>query len=398
MALGIPPAVATRSVSVVPAPLRLLQVSAFFPAHGGGIEVVAGALAEGLAARGVHVYWMAGGEPGDLPVPTEGSGLTAEHARSIDFLERRLGLPMPLWGLAGLLRLWRAVKHCDLVHVHDYLYQPTLLAMCFAVLRGKPWLVTQHVGDIAFRSAGARQLLRALNGTLGRLVLSFADQVAFVGRPVQEYFLRFTRFKSPPMLVPNGVDHRLFQPNPRRKTEAEVELLFVGRFVEKKGVVALRACMELPGARWTLVGWGPEPPCDAANERIRLPGRLPPSEVAKHYQAADLLVLPSTGEGFPLVVQEALACGTPVLVSREVAEAFPSLDKDCVFSVELRGVDASAALRQALNDLIADPGRLARARAAAVRLSEQWSWDRCADTYLGLYDRLLHRGPNPSNP
>ena len=42
-------------------PPKILQVSAFFPAHGGGIEAVAGHLAAAMAPRGVQLVWMAGG-------------------------------------------------------------------------------------------------------------------------------------------------------------------------------------------------------------------------------------------------------------------------------------------------------------------------------------------------
>ena len=50
---------------------------------------------------------------------------------------------------------------------------------------------------------------------------------------------------------------------------------------------------------------------------------LSQAELPPLYQAADLLVLPSVGEGFPLVVQEAMACGTPALVGDETAAGCP---------------------------------------------------------------------------
>ena len=274
------------------------------------------------------------------------------------------------------------------MHLHDYLYLPTLAAYLFASLRGRPIVITQHIGDIPFTSRPKRMLIQGLNHTLGRWTLSSADQVVFVGQPVMQYFQRFVPFRRPPLLVPNGVDHRRYATATQRTTAHDpAELLFVGRFVEKKGIDLIRQCGALPRARWTFVGWGPLSPgaWPEAAASSRVLERLPAEAVVPHYQHADLLVLPSTGEGFPLVVQEALACGTPVMVSAEVAEAFPEKDPRCVFEVELRCPDPVAALRARLSELLAHPERLAAARQHAARLSLQWSWERCAEAYQRVY-------------
>jgi len=384
-------------------PLRVLQVSAFFPAHGGGIEVVAGELARRLARAGVAVAWMAGGPAGERA--DQEPGLVVDQAASVDFIERGLGLPAPIWSPGSLRRLWRRIGECDVVQVHDYLYFSSLAALCFAALRRRPVVLTQHICDIAFESRAARQVLRGLNRTLGRLVLGRVAQAVFVGRPVMACFEGFVRFRRPPLLVANGVDHALYHPDtarPARPPGAPLEVLFVGRFVEKKGLTLLRTSADLPGVRWTFVGRGPLSPAawGLPPGALALPGVLPPASVADAMRDADVLVLPSKGEGFPLVLQEALACGTPVLTSSEVAAAFPRLDPACVLEVDIADPSEpgpAQRLRAAIESLARAPVRVRGARAAAATLAAQWSWEACVAAYLDVYRALAAGGVRDTN-
>ncbi len=89
---------------------------------------------------------MAGTEVSDSPSGRLPEGLEVEPVPFVDPLERRLGLPMPLWGPRALWRLWRAVGRADLVHVHDYLYQPTLLAIADRYQQARDWHVKRPPG------------------------------------------------------------------------------------------------------------------------------------------------------------------------------------------------------------------------------------------------------------
>lgn len=368
--------------------LRVLQVSAFYPLHGGGIEAVAGYLARGLSDRGIHVTWMAGGAPNEWPAST--AAMSVRPVTSLDVLERRLGLPWPIWSPGGIVRLAVEIRQADVVHIHDALYMGSLCAFFFAKAAGRPVVLTQHIGAIEFSSRKARWLLSVLNRSVVRVVLQLADQTVFVGKPVMEYFERFVRFSRPPALIANGVDHAAYHPVPRDDCGQPPTFLFVGRFVEKKGVALLTECAGRIQVKWVFVGHGPLVPSgsnfDGSGFSVR--ENLRASDVIPYYQRADLLVLPSKGEGFPLVVQEALACGTPVLVSGEVAAAFPSSDARCVFSVDLDASGFRARLESLLRTLAASPDVLAQARHPAAQLAAQWSWTACLDRYEAIYRRL----------
>lgn len=368
----------------------IVVVSAFFPRHGGGIERVAGHLSEQLAQAGFPVRWFAGGPPGEAP-PVSTSGPHVTHASSIDFLEKTVGLPAPLWSLSSLRLLYHAIGETQVVHIHDCLYMSSIAAFAFAKRWRKKVLITQHIGMIPFRSGLLRLLHGLANRTVSRGMLAFADAVAFVSPAVQAYFSEFVRFRNGHEVIFNGVDHETFHPAaPEQPRDEQLKLLFVGRFVEKKGIHLLRECTDLPGTDWTFVGKGPQSPASwgIPLDNVTLLSDLTPAQLAVLYRTADLMVLPSVGEGFPLVVQEALACGLPVLVSSEVAGSFAEDRPDAVFIHDENHVNQAQALRAQLASVTAVPEQLRSLRAAAHRLAGQWSWQSCADHYARLIRSL----------
>jgi len=352
--------------------MRIVLVTHYFPAHRGGIELVAAELAARLARQGAEIAWHASDSDPAPQIP----GVGCVPAKACNAIERRLGVPYPLWSIAALRRLAAAVRAADMVHLHDCLYLPNLVAYAAARRAGKPVVVTQHVGMVPYRNPLLRALLFVAYRVFGRAVLGGASQVVFVGEGVKRYFESFVRFRRPPLLIANGVDTTLFHPAPQRAPNPKPQLLFVGRFVEKKGLPLLRElAARLPQAQWTFAGWGPLDPEDWKLPNVRVLRNLTGSDLVPIYQAADLLVLPSVGEGFPLVVQEAMACGTPALVSEETAAGAPQapLLKEALklerWVARLQNASEWSALRPKV--------------AAFAR--EHWSWERCAESY----ERLL---------
>jgi len=355
--------------------MRIALVTHYFPAHRGGVELVAAEIARRLARDyGAEIEWHAS----DCDVSPQVPGVRAVPGASCNLVERRLGIPYPLWSPAALWRLARAVRAADAVHLHDCLYLPNLVACAAARLAGRPVVVTQHVGMIPYRSRILRALLAAAYRLLGRTVLGSATQVVFVSDAVRLFFQSFITFKAPPALIANGVDTAVFHPAETGKARY---LLFVGRFVEKKGLALLRDLAErLPDVQWVFAGWGPLDPEAWGLPNVRVVRGLAQRELAPLYQAADLLVLPSVGEGFPLVVQEAMACGTPALVSDETAAGAP--DAHGLLMHEPLVMERWVARLQAL---LAAPAELAALRPRVAAFArEHWSWERSAARYASL--------------
>jgi glycosyltransferase involved in cell wall biosynthesis len=320
--------------------------------------------------------------------------------RATNFAEDRLGFPYPLWSPSSLRRLASAVAAADVVHLHDCLYVGNVAAFVMARARRKPIVVTQHTGDVPFENSVLRALSRAANASLGGCVLGRAEQVVFISQRVKTLFEGRLQFASPPLLIMNGVDSARFHPArtdlERARLRQELELtadrpvfLFVGRFIERKGLAILRRLAEsLPGAHWLLAGWGSVDPGAWKLPQVRVFQRCSAEQLRRLYVAADLLVLPSVGEGFPLVVQEAMACGTPALVAPETAAGCPAANAVILQEPLGGGTDAELWSRQ-IRALIASPARLTALRSEVETFAvEHWSWRRAASAHAECFRRV----------
>jgi glycosyltransferase involved in cell wall biosynthesis len=359
--------------------VRIALVTHYFPAHRGGVERVAGEIALRLARDyGAEIEWHAS----DCDAPPELPGVRAVPAASCNLIERRLGFPYPIWSPAALARLARAARAADAVHVHDCLYLPNLVACAAARRAGRPLIVTQHVAMVPYRNPALRALLACAYRVAGRRVLRAATQVAFVSEAVRLFFEKRVTFKTPPVLIPNGVDTQVFRPATPSNAIPSPTLLFAGRFVEKKGLGMLRElAARVPEARWVFAGWGPLDPQAWGLPNVSVVRGRDSGELAPLYQAASLLVLPSVGEGFPLVVQEAMACGTPAMVSDETAAGAPQA-RPLLITEPLSAERWAARIRA----LLASPAELAALRPRVAAFAhEHWSWELCARRYAGLF-------------
>ena len=385
---------APRGLRPSPEPMKLLKVTSYYDTHRGGAEIVAGVVARGLAARGMQVAWAAAAV---TPAPAAAPDLAMTPFRASNLLERRLGLPFPLPSPGALAQLARAVAGADAVMLHDSLCPPSLAAFALAKLHRKPVLAVQHIGTIAYRNPLLATAFALADRLLARPLLARAEQVVFISQTTRAHFASL-RFKAAPELVFNGVDTETFRPlaqgRDREGLRAELGLepnrptaLFVGRFVEKKGLEHLRRVAALrPEVAFVFAGWGGIDPLGWGLANVSVRAGLSGAGLARLYQAADVLVLPSQGEGFPLVVQEALACGLPVICGAETVEADPEA-APWLSGVAVAGDDTlvAQALSRALTAALTAPGdRMARADFAQTR----YAWASAVERYAALLARI----------
>ncbi len=179
-----------------------------------------------------------------------------------------------------------------------------------------------------------------------------------------------------------GVDVDRFRPDAPPAFSSEVPvILYVGRFVERKGIDDLLEAfgrLDEP-AELRLVGRGDT---DAIRNRCReldvggsvtVDGEVPHLELPGYYAAADVFCLPSYTESFGMVNLEAMACGTPVVTSDlEAIEAYVT-DGDEGLLLSPGGCDA---LTDALSRLVDAPARREAMGERARERARSFSWER----------------------
>jgi len=353
--------------------MRILTVSAFFAGHGGGIEIVAGNLAQALAQRGHDSHWAAA----DLDPAPSLDGVTTTPLRSFDPIERLIGLPMPLITPAAWRELDRQVAAADAVVIHDALYMPSLAAAASARRHAKPWLLVQHIGAIPYSSTALRLAMKGATNFVTRPMLRRAPQLVFISDAIRREFADVERAR-PAQLIFNGVENGLFRPglaDERAALRGDLNaggfseiFLFVGRFVERKGLAVLQAlARRRPQSLFVLAGGGPIAPDRWALDNVRTLGKCSQRRLAELYRAADALLLPSAGEGYPLVIQEAMASGLPVICGKDSAAADPYAARHLV-SVEIDLTQPALTadrFHAAINEVRVAPDQEAASYAAA---------------------------------
>ena len=208
-------------------------------------------------------------------------------------------------------------------------------------------------------------------------------------------------------VVPAGVDLELFKPTDQQNAKQTLGIredqviLYVGRIEPLKGIeILLRAVTFLESTSDTRVLIvGGSPGNDAELDRLKalavqleisdlvtFTGAVRQTELPRYYGAADAFVLPSHSESFGLAALEAMACGTPVIVSRVGGlKTFVDSGK----TGYLVPWHCPEAFAQRLETLLANPalkhamGEAARARAL------QMGWGHVADRTFEFYSGLL---------
>ena len=380
-------------------PIKVLMLSHYFGQHRGGIEAVAAALARELTSHGMQVLWLASGESGEEGDRDAYRCDTLAAARTA---QKLLAIPYPLLRPSAWRKIWREAARHDVIIVHDAIYMTSIIGYLAARRERKPLVVVQHVAFVPLRSAPLRALMHLANRCIAAPLLRGADQVIFISELTRQYFARLRwrrarRCSSSTAWTPAPSGRRWTArlcSEERRSLGLPPQgaiVLFVGRFVQKKGLHALEyAARARKDVLFVFAGHGPLDPAAWGLPNVRVCKGLFGARLAALYRASDVLVLPSAGEGFPLVVQEALACGLGVVCGSDTAAADEQAARFLrPIQVELRNPEATAGrLLAELTPLLGGSASTAERRERAAFAQARYSWSASGASYAQLLRQL----------
>jgi glycosyltransferase involved in cell wall biosynthesis len=293
-----------------------LRVALVLATSAGGVGRHVRSVAAGLRDRGVNVVVLGPSSAEDL------FGFAAVGARfaPVEIADR----PHPVADTRAVARLRRLTRDADVIHAHG-LRAGGLAALARALRPGAPPLVvTLHNASITGGAIGAAY------GTLERIVARGATEILGVSPDLEERMSALGARSVRRALVPAPPHRRSEDPAAHVRLRAELGaadrplIVSVGRLADQKGLPTLLDA----AVGWTrltprplvaIAGEGPledglRARIDAEKLPVRLLGRR--SDVPELLAAADVAVVPSVWEGQPLIVQEVLRAGKPLVATR----------------------------------------------------------------------------------
>ncbi len=275
-----------------------------------------------------HYYQQQGHEVHYLVGQTRRRDIPRVHSLSknlqVKFNQNRMSTPLP--ASKSAIRKLLAEEKFDVLHV-QVPYSPFLAGRVIAAAASTTAVIgTFHIVPFAWQEIFATRLLSV---ALWRNKKRF-DILYSVSIPAQKFAKRSFRMQS--QVIPNAVNLAAFHSGKRLRKydDGKVNIVFLGRLVERKGCYQLLQALQLlheegllSGLRVLICGKGPE------NEKlqqfvvqhhmaksVKFVGFVTEHEKADYLASADVAVFPSTGgESFGIVLVEAMAARAGVVLA-----------------------------------------------------------------------------------
>ncbi|MGP9831175.1 glycosyltransferase [Marinobacter sp. NSM] len=362
-----------------------------------GAEKMLLALVKAQLDQGLEPMILSAGEPNIEEKPLEAEA-------------KRLGLPIISWRMTpgiNIVESWKILKWArsngfHLLHSHGFKFN-VLIGLIPRFLREIPVISTLH-GYVHAKRFSKLWFYELLD----RAAIRYVDGIVLVSEMTRKELPKKNRHSKNVEVISNGVD--LFELSKRagesipEDIQAFVSgavplLLGVGRLSREKGFdLLVESFAEVknvyPEAGLLLVGEGKQRPALEAKinaleltKSVLMPGYMDCVPALLHQ--ADVLAMPSTTEGLPITLLEAVGLGCPVIASPvgDIPLVLKKVDAGTLLKERSPGVLATEILRT----LRHSEESKRRAKEATLRIHSFYSASAMAESYLSVYTRRTYK-------
>jgi glycosyltransferase involved in cell wall biosynthesis len=381
---------------------------AVYPWVKGGAEVRIHELGKRLSLQGhdVHLFGIKWWEGEDV-LQYEGMTLHGVcEARDLYVNGRRSiseALVFALWLFPALMK-----EKFDLIDVSVFPYFSCFTVKAISVLKRTPAVFTWHEvwGDYWYEYLGKKQ------GFLGLAIEAAVAKISKNDIAVSDWTKKrleaIVGKEREIAVLPNGVDLKLIseikpagQDCEGRKGDKIYDIIFAGRLIKEKNVNVLIKAISLlkekfPDICCCIVGDGPERETLeklshelGVQKNVKFEGFQEYRALIGKIKASKVLVLPSSREGFGMVVIEAFACGVPVVTVKEKYNAAQELVKDGVdgFVVGLEERE----IAEGVEKILKNGNYYEEMATSAYHEAEKYEWDKVFEQLLLHYTETEHK-------
>ena len=232
----------------------------------------------------------------------------------------------------------------DVIIVGGYAYATAVLTMMVAKFTRTP-LILWSASSLLEENHKGRWLKDRIKFEIKKFLINLSDAYIVPGTMARRYLESLGVCRQKIFIVLNSFDLDFFQKHSRLKPEQKKNIkkilginekkiiLYVGRLVTDKGIKILleafsKITQKYRNVSLLIVGDGPEKAelqklCTAKKmERVYFAGLRQKEELPNFYGISDIFVLPSKGDAWGYAINEAMACGLPIITTNMVGAAY----------------------------------------------------------------------------
>jgi glycosyltransferase involved in cell wall biosynthesis len=372
----------------------------------GGLEEVILNQSKYLKRKGHNVSIITSEYSKDEPNTTQ-DGIVIHRFPSLNFTYKIFGIPyaIPLLSIAHYKKMSKLFKDTDVINIHGHPYFASFIYLLISKRHKKPVILTQHNTNIKSKSQFINTFYFLIDRTLGRFNLANVQKVIAVSNETKKYILTIFNDAQKTEVIYNGVDSKRFNIEKSKSSLREkfglpqdkFICLTIRRLTFKNGIETFLNTAKLCDPNKTLFLLGGSGP-DKKNieeyiktnniTNVKMLGFVKDDDLPLYYRLSDVFILPSIqGEGFPMVVLEAFACGIPVIATRSGGQI--EIIKDGITGY-LVDIDKPKQISEIVNSLISKRKHLeTMAKNCRELASSTFDWSKNIDNLMELINKTI---------